>query len=84
MAPIENSTPPESLDPEGVVGRAAASAHETVDRAAEKAQESCDRLGQFCSDIAELPRDTIRTHPVAAVVLALSVGYILGRLGGNR
>jgi len=83
MAPIESSNASENIDPDGVVGRAAATAHETVDRAAQKAQESCDRLDQFCADIADLPRDTIRTHPIASVVLALSVGYILGRLGGR-
>lgn len=83
MASTESPDVPENIDPDGVVGRVAASAHETVDRAAQKAQESCDRLDQFCSDVADLPRDTIRTHPIASVVLALSVGYILGRLGGR-
>ncbi|MCS4508864.1 hypothetical protein [Xylophilus ampelinus] len=72
---------PDDVDPDGVVGRAANKAYETVDRAAQSAQEGCNRLSNLCEEIADMPRSTIRENPIAAVTLALSVGYLLGRLG---
>ena len=69
------------IDPDGLVGKAAASAHETVDKAAEQTQRSFDRLATACQDTAEAPRNLIRAHPIASVVTALAVGFIWGRLG---
>ena len=72
---------PDDVDPDGVVGRAANKAYETVDRAALSAQESANRLNDFVEEVVDMPRNTIRENPIAAVTLALSVGYLLGRLG---
>ena len=72
---------PDDVDPDGVVGRAANKAYETVDRAALSAQESANRVNDFVEEVVDMPRNTIRENPIAAVTLALSVGYLLGRLG---
>jgi ElaB/YqjD/DUF883 family membrane-anchored ribosome-binding protein len=73
-----------AVDPEGVVGKAAASAHDTVDRAAQKAQSAFDCLHGYMDQAVEAPRNVIRDNPVAAVVLALSLGFLWGRLGASR
>ncbi|MCZ2496304.1 hypothetical protein GN316_05995 [Xylophilus sp. Kf1] len=72
------------IDPDGTVGKVAASAHETVDRAAVRAQDAFDRAHACMDQAVEAPRNVIRDNPVAAVVLALSVGFLWGRLGGSR
>lgn len=74
----------QSIDPDGTVGKAAASAHDTVDRAAQCVQNAFDRAHACLDEAVEAPRNVIRDNPVAAVVLALSVGFLWGRLGGSR
>lgn len=73
-----------NVDPEGVVGKAAASAHETVDRAASKAQSAFDCAHDYVDKAVEAPRNVIRDNPVASVVLALAVGFLWGRIGASR
>ena len=74
----------QSIDPDGTVGKAAASAHDTVDRTAQYVQDAFDRAHACMDDAVEAPRNVIRANPVAAVVLALSVGFLWGRLGASR
>lgn len=74
----------QNIDPDGTVGKVAASAHETVDRAAQRAQDAVNRAHDCLDKAVEAPRNVIRDNPVAAVVLALSVGFLWGRLGGSR
>lgn len=73
-----------SIDPDGTVGKAAASAHDTVDCAAQYAQDAFDHVHALMDEAVEAPRNVIRNNPVAAVVLALSLGFLWGRLGGSR
>ena len=72
-----------SIDPDGPIGKAAAGVHDTVDRAAQKTQDAYDCLLDACDDAAEAPRKLIRANPIAAVAVALAVGFIWGRLGGS-
>ncbi|MES2188239.1 MAG: hypothetical protein V4505_27050 [Pseudomonadota bacterium] len=73
-----------NIDPDGPVGKAAAGVHETVDRAAQRTQDAYDHLLDFCDEAVEAPRNAIRANPVAAVTLALAVGFLWGRLGASR
>jgi ElaB/YqjD/DUF883 family membrane-anchored ribosome-binding protein len=73
-----------SVDPDGPVGKAAAGVHETVDRAAQRTQDAYDHLLDFCDEAVEAPRNVIRANPVAAVTLALAIGFLWGRLGTSR
>jgi len=79
-----NSNSSGSVDPEGAVGKAAATAHETVDRAARSAQDAFDCAHDYLDRAVEAPRNVIRENPVTAVVLALSIGFLWGRLGGSN
>ena len=74
----------QNIDPDGAVGKAAATAHDTVVRAAQCAQDAVNRAHACLDQAVEAPRNVIRDNPVAAVVLALSVGFLWGRLGGSR
>lgn len=67
------------VDPESTVGRAASAAHETVDAAAESAQTGVNHLEDACASMCEAPKNLIRSNPFAAVALAFSIGYLLGR-----
>ena len=72
-----------SIDPEGAVGKVAATAHETVDRAARSTQDAFDCVQGYMDKAVEAPRNVIRDNPVASVVLALTLGFLWGRLGGS-
>jgi len=74
----------QSIDPDGTVGKAAASAHDTVDRAAQYAQSAFDRAHACLDEAVEAPRNVIRDNPVASVVLALALGFLWGRLGASH
>ncbi|WPB58211.1 hypothetical protein [Xylophilus sp. GOD-11R] len=78
------STSTTGVDPDGVVGKAAASAHEKVDRAAASAQSAFDCAHDYLDKAVEAPRNVIRDNPVASVVLALAVGFLWGRLGASH
>jgi ElaB/YqjD/DUF883 family membrane-anchored ribosome-binding protein len=68
------------LDPASAVGRAASAAHQTVDTAAESAQAGVDRLEDACASMCEAPKSIIRANPFTAVVLAFSLGYLIGKI----
>ena len=76
--------PNQNIDPDGAVGKAAATAHDTVDRAAQSVQSAFDRAHACMDEAVEKPRNVIRDNPVASVVLALAVGFLWGRLGASN
>ncbi len=84
IEPITDLPGSANIDPDSIVGRAAAGAHDKVDQAAAKAQQGCAWVEEKCQEALDMPRDVIRDHPIAAVVTALTIGFIWGRLGGTR
>ena len=73
------------------VDRAKDSAHNTVDRLASTARDWAGRLEERTQGLADMPtraldysRHTVQERPVQAMLLAMLLGYVVGRFSGGR
>jgi ElaB/YqjD/DUF883 family membrane-anchored ribosome-binding protein len=73
------------------VDRAKDSAHSTVDRLASTARDWAGRLDERTQGLTDMPtraldysRHTVQERPVQAILLAMLVGYVIGRFSGGR
>ena len=71
----------------GGIDRLSASAHDAVDRAAGVATVAAERFGAKGKDVfaagdqwVTATRGYVREHPIAAVGVAVALGYLLSRL----
>ncbi len=68
----------------GLAGEAADAAQDLYDHARESASELVDATGkaarQTAGSFERALRDTIETQPYTAVIVALGLGWLLGRL----
>jgi ElaB/YqjD/DUF883 family membrane-anchored ribosome-binding protein len=69
------------------IERISGSAHGAVDRVASAATSAADRVGEMSEqwmstkdEWIDTARGYVREHPVAALGIAVSVGYLLSRL----
>ena len=69
-----------SVDPASLVGRAAQTAHQTVDSAADSAQSAIERFEDTCAAMCDVPERAIREKPLLWVGCAFLVGYLIGKL----
>jgi ElaB/YqjD/DUF883 family membrane-anchored ribosome-binding protein len=72
------------------IERVSGSAHEAVDRAAAVAKSAANRMGEINQQVMtakdewiDTTRGYVREHPLAALGIALAVGYLLSRLSGR-
>lgn len=72
------------------IERVSGGAHEAVDRVASIAKSAANRVGEINQQVVGakdewigITRDYVREHPLAALGIAVSVGYLLGRLTGR-
>jgi uncharacterized protein YjbJ (UPF0337 family) len=65
---------------EGKMQQAAGAAQELYGQARETAGEAAAAVRRQATGLEETIRDTIETRPYTAVLLALAVGWFLGRL----
>lgn len=73
------------------IERASTSMHDTIDRVsqtasayAERFGEQADALMQMKDDWVEGAREYVREHPIAALGIAVGVGYVLSMLMRSR
>jgi hypothetical protein len=73
------------------VDRAKDSAHSTVDRLASTARDWAGRLDERTQGLTDMPtraldysRHTVQERPVQAMLLAMLLGYVVGRFSGGR
>jgi ElaB/YqjD/DUF883 family membrane-anchored ribosome-binding protein len=71
----------------GGIDRLSAGAHDAVDRAADVATAAAERFGARGKDLfaagdqwMTAARDSVRDHPIAAVGVAVALGYLLSRI----
>jgi ElaB/YqjD/DUF883 family membrane-anchored ribosome-binding protein len=62
------------------VGRLSGTAHRAVNSTADAASTAAEWASSVPTDLTEAVSETIRARPIATVVGALFVGYLLGRL----
>jgi ElaB/YqjD/DUF883 family membrane-anchored ribosome-binding protein len=73
-------TPPSTRATGQKIDRAAQTAHETVDRVHQKATELTDRATTEGDRMYQAACNWISAHPMQAVLGALAVGYLYGRI----
>ena len=80
-----------SRDARETVDQAKASAHSTVDRLASTARDWATRLDERTQSLSDMPtraldysRHTVQERPVQAILLAILLGYVIGRFSGGR
>jgi ElaB/YqjD/DUF883 family membrane-anchored ribosome-binding protein len=73
------------------LGQLQESAQQTVDRVTEAASHAAQRLGAHSDELwalqnraMESTRSYVRTHPIAAIGIAIAIGLILSRLTSRR
>lgn len=73
------------------IERASSGMHDTIDRVsqtasayAERFGEQADALMQMKDDWVEGAREYVREHPIAALGIAVGVGYVLSMLMRSR
>jgi ElaB/YqjD/DUF883 family membrane-anchored ribosome-binding protein len=69
------------------IERVSGGAHEAVDRVTSVAKSAASRVGQVNEQVMaakdewmDTTREYVREHPMAAVGIAISIGYLLSRL----
>ena len=80
-----------SSDARETVDRVKDSAHSTVDRLASTARDWAGRLDERTQGLSDMPtraldysRHTVQERPMQAMLLAMLVGYVIGRFSGGR
>ncbi len=73
------------------VDRAQDAAHHSVDRLARTARDWAGRLDERAQGLTDMParaldysRHSVQERPMQAVLMALLVGYVMGRFNGGR
>lgn len=73
------------------IERVSSGAHQAIDRAAETASAYAERFGEKAEEWLEMKdnwvegaREYVRSHPVAALGIAVATGYILSMLMRSR
>lgn len=73
------------------IERASSTAHDAVDRVAQTASQYAERFGEQAEALMEMKdnwvegaRDYVREHPIAALGIAVGVGYVLSMLMRSR
>jgi ElaB/YqjD/DUF883 family membrane-anchored ribosome-binding protein len=74
----------------GGIDRVSGTAHQAVDRVASAASSAAERAGVMGQELmtakdewVDTARGYVREHPIAALGIAVSVGYLLSRLSGR-
>ena len=72
------------------IERVTGGAHQAVDRVASVAATAANRMGELNQQLAtakdewiDTARGYVREHPLAALGIAVSIGYLLSRLNGR-
>jgi len=73
------------------IERASSTAHDTIDRVAQTASAYAERFGEKAEEWLEMKdnwvegaREYVREHPIAALGIAVGVGYVLSMLMRSR
>jgi uncharacterized protein YjbJ (UPF0337 family) len=66
---------------EGVINQAAGAAQELYGQAKESASDVADAVRQGAVDAEDYVRQTIEKRPYTTVVVALCIGWVIGRMG---
>ena len=66
---------------EGVVNQAAGAAQNLYGQAKESALEATEAVRQSAVDVEDYVRRTIETRPYTTAVVALCIGWVIGRMG---
>jgi ElaB/YqjD/DUF883 family membrane-anchored ribosome-binding protein len=66
------------------LGSSAESVKSSVDEASRAIRARAGEMQATSDDWMQTLRSTIREHPIAAVAVAVSVGMVLGRMGGDE
>jgi len=73
------------------IERVSSGAHDAVDRVAQTASAYAERFGEQAEALMEMKdnwvegaRDYVREHPIAALGIAVGVGYVLSMLMRSR
>lgn len=68
------------------IERVTGGAHQAVDRVASVAATATNRMGELATakdEWIDTARGYVREHPLAALGIAVSIGYLLSRLNGR-
>jgi uncharacterized protein YjbJ (UPF0337 family) len=66
---------------EGLINQAGGAAQDLYGQAADKASDAADVLRQGASDAEDYIRHMVESRPYTAVVAALCLGWLIGRIG---
>jgi uncharacterized protein YjbJ (UPF0337 family) len=71
------------IEVDGVVNQAAGAAQELYGKAKEGASDAAEAVRQGAADADDFIRQIIETRPYTTAIVALCVGWIIGRMGRN-
>ncbi len=69
---------------EGMVNRAAGAAQDLYGQARDAAEEAVETARQHAADAEDYIRETIEKRPYTTAIVALCVGWLIGRMGRHE